>query len=220
MQNAYLTLGRAIAWYLFWRFNAVSIGEENIPKSGPVIFVGNHQQLFDGVLTRYGTRSRKVVRTMIKVDNVPHLALDLLRVLADMFTISRNTGDLAAMRMAISVLEAGDAICMFPPGHRSEKVIGFHPGVAMIARRVPSAKIVPFGVINAHRLTLDKVGLNLDRGIRTKNPPTIRFGQPFQLPSASLPTKQQREVDIDLFRRKVLDLLPPKLEGKNELWVV
>lgn len=219
MQNVYLTLGRAIAWYLFWRFNAVSIGEENIPKSGPLLFAGDHQQVFDGLLSRYGTRSRKVVRTMIKLDGEHPLALYLLDKLADMFTIKRNISDLEAMRMAISVLKNGDAICMFPEGHRSKEVIGFHPGVAMIARRVPSAQIVPFGISNAEHLTVRKVIRNLDRGLPGKRP-TIRFGPPFRLPPTYLPTKQQREVDIDRIRREVLALLPPELEGKNELWVV
>ena len=76
-----------ITEYLFWRFNAVSIGEKNIPAYGPVLFAGNHQQVFDGVLARHGTRSRKIVRTMIKLDGENPLALYLLNKLADMFTI-------------------------------------------------------------------------------------------------------------------------------------
>jgi len=40
------------------------------------------------------------------------------------------------------------------------------------------------------------------------------------LPPSHLPSKQQREEDVTIIRRRVLDLLPPTMEGENVLYVV
>jgi|SRR3989344_188461 len=218
----YPEIGRLLAAYLCWRFDAVIIGAEHIPTSGGLLLLGNHQEVFDGPLVLYGARSRKV-RLVVKNDGESRTALSLLRLLTGALTINRNTGDLETMRMVENILERGDTACMLPEGHRSGqtgKVIGFHPGVAVIARHVPSARIVPFGITNASHLTVGKVVKNLDRGIHRRNKPTIKIGRPFQLPPAHLSKREQREVDVTFIRRQVLNLLPPELEGEDILYVV
>ena len=222
IRSEYPEVGRLFAAYLCWRFDAVIIGAEHIPTSGGLLLLGNHQEVFDGPLVLYGARPRKV-RLVVKNDGENHLALSLLRQLTGALTINRNTGDLEAVKMVENILERGDTACMLPEGHRSGqtgKVIGFHPGVAVIARHVPSAKIVPFGITSAGHLTVGKVVKNLDRGIHRRNKPTIKFGRPFQLPPAHLSKREQRDVDVTFIRRQVLNLLPPELEGEDILYVV
>jgi len=221
MRVAYQAIGRLLAAYLFERFYAVAIGTGNIPAFGPTILAGNHQEAYDGILVLRGARLRRVIM-MVKTDGEKPVTLYLLNLLGDTLSIHRSTGDLEAMRLAIGVLERGDVLCMFPEGHRSEsgKVKGFHPGIATIARHIPSAKIVPFGITNASHLGVGKVVTNLDRGVRREKNPTIRFGPAFRLPPAHLPIKQQREEDIANIRRRVLALLPEDMEGKDILHVV
>ena len=221
IRSEYPEIGRVLAEYLCWRFDTVVIGAKNIPASGGLLLIGNHQEAFDGPLVLHGTRSR-AVKLVVKNDSESRTALSLLRLLTGALTINRNTGDLETMRMVESILKRKGAVCMFPEGHRSESgtVKGFHPGGAVIARRVPSAKIVPFAITNADHLTVGTVVKNLDQGIHRRKKPTIAFGQPFQLPASYLPKREQRDVDIDFIRRRVLDLLPREMEGEDVLYRV
>jgi len=214
-------VGRVLAEYLCWRFDAVIKGAESIPASGGTFLIGDHQQAFDGPLVIHGARSREV-KLVVKNDGESRKGLYLLRLLTGAITINRNTSDFETMRMIVSTLERKGTVCMFPEGHRSEdgKVKGFHPGVAVIARHAPGAKIVPFAITNASHLTVGTVVKNLDQGIHRRKKPTIEFGKPFQLPPAHLPPKQQREEDTRVIRRSVLDLLPEDMEGEDELFVI
>jgi 1-acyl-sn-glycerol-3-phosphate acyltransferase len=221
IRSEYPEVSRFLAAYLCWRFDAVFMGIENIPTSGGILLVGNHQQVFDGPLVLHGARSRDI-RLLVKNDGENRLGLSLLRLLTGALTINRSTGDLASVEMVENILRREGAVCMFPEGHRTEdgKVMGFHPGVAMIARHAPNARIAPFGITNAQDLRFRTVVKNLDRGIHRKRKPTIRFGPSFQLPTASLPKRKQRGKDVSLIRRRVLDLLPEGMEGADELYVI
>lgn len=218
MKLAYYGVAKPLAHLLFWRIGAVAEGVENIPRSGSVLFAGNHQREGDGVFVLRCIPRR--VRTLVKSDNESGIALFMLGLLADMITIDRNSSDYGAFRQARNVLKSGGAVCMFPPAHRAVKVGGFHPGIASLARCIDRVRIVPFGILHAEDLGVGEVLRILIRGPRSQETPTIRFGQSFQLPPAHLPRKQQREEDVGTIRRSVLDLLPKDMEGEDSLWVV
>ncbi len=221
IRTEYPEVGRVIAAYLCCRFDAEIIGAENIPASGGVQLVGNHLVEFDGPLVVHGARSRDV-KLVVKNDGEDTRALHLVSLLTGALTITRNTSNLETMRTIESILTRKGVVCMFPEGHRSEdgKVRGFHQGVAVIARHVPSAKIVPFAITNAEKLGVGPVVANLDRGIHRKDKPTIEFGPSFQLPPAHLSKRRQRKLDVFTMRQSVLDLLPPEMEGEDKLYVV
>jgi 1-acyl-sn-glycerol-3-phosphate acyltransferase len=221
LRSEYPEVGQWLADYLCWRFGAITIGTENIPTSGGVLLIGNHQKEFDGPLVIHGSRPR-VVRLVVKNDGESQKALQLLRLLTGAVTINRNTNDLETMRTIESILAREGVVCMFPEGHRSEdgKVRGFHPGAAMVARRVPSARIVPFAITNARDLGMGTVVRNLDRGLPGEDKPTIKIGPSFQLPPAHLSRKRQRRLDLTTIRQSVLDLLPKEMEGDDELYVI
>ncbi len=69
------------------------------------------------------------------------------------FPVSRGDGDTAAIRLAMSLLEQGDALLMFPEGTRGDGVhLGeIQPGVAMLAKR-SGAAIVPVGIDGTQRM--------------------------------------------------------------------
>ena len=218
MKLAYYGVAIPLARLLFWRMGAVAKGVGNIPRSGPVLFAGNHQREGDGLLVLRSIPRR--VRTIVKSDNEDPKALYLLNLLADMIILDRNSSDYDAFREARNVLKSGGALCMFPGAHRTFEVIGFHPGVASLARCTDGVRVVPFGITHADHLSVREVIRILFRGPKTEERPTIRFGASFQLPHSHLPSKQQREEDVTIIRRRVLDLLPPTMEGENVLYVV
>lgn len=219
MKLAYYGVAKPLAYLFFWRIGAVAEGVENIPRSGPIILAGNHQREGDGVLTLRSIPRR--IRTIVKSDNESPQALYLLRVLADMIILDRNSSDYDALREARRVLKGGGAICMYPPGHRSTEVIGFHPGVVGLARSTNGVRIVPFGILNADHLSVKEVIRESLRGNRALKEPTIRFGEPFQLtPMRPSEARKQRGADLELIRGRVLDLLPDGMEGENKLHVI
>ncbi len=218
MLLAWKAVGQPLAAFLFWRFDAEAIGVENIPKSGPILLIGNHQSVFDAILEKASIPRR--VRTIIK-DDVAAWQLFLIKLLADMFPIKRNSMDLKALRTARQVLESREALCMFPEAHRSKKVIGFHPGVSSLARTVDGVQIVPFGITDAEHLSTTTVLRNLPWGIESERKPKITFGEPFVLPRIThRRPKDQRKADVELMRSKVLEMLPEELAGENSLHVI
>ncbi len=221
IRSEFPEVGQLLARYLCWRFGAQIIGAENIPSSGGVIFFGNHLQVFDGPLATHGAQPREV-KLVVKNDGESRVGLRLMRLLTGAITINRSTGDLEALRMIESILKQNGAACMFPEGHRPRdgRMKGFHSGIAVLARHVPSAKLVPFGITHAGHLTFSTVVKNLDRGVYIRGErPAIRIGKSFQLEPAHLGKREQREKDVFTIRRSVLDLLPPEMEGENELHV-
>lgn len=218
MKLFYYGMTKPLAHLFFWRIGAVAEGVENIPRSGSVLFAGNHQREGDGVLVLRGIPRR--VRALVKSDNESGIGLFLLGLLADMIVIDRNSSDYGAIRKARNVLKSGGAVCMFPPAHREVRVGGFHAGVSSLARCTDRVRVVPFGILNAEHLGIGEVIRTAIRGPRSEETPTIRFGKPFELPPVHLPTKKQRLEDVGTIRHRVLDLLPEDMKGEDKLWVV
>lgn len=116
-------------------------GTENMPGQGPVLLCANHESLADPVAIICALN--RPVRFMAKkeVMDVPVLGR-LLRALGA-FSVDRGSGDLAAVRSAMSILKEGHALGIFPQGSRSWKSGGdFQNGAALIALR-SGAPVVP-----------------------------------------------------------------------------
>jgi len=137
-----------------------------------------------------------------------------------MYPMKRNAMDPSAYRTTIAHLRKGEAVVMFPEAHRVRELIGFHPGVAGIARRVEKTPIVPFVVLNSENLGVLRIVHHLFLGAPTEQP-IIRFGLPFVLPPATEKRRSdQYQKDIKFIRDKVAALMPPDLIGGNELHVI
>lgn len=217
MLAAYYLITVPIFKFVCWRLGLRVEGAENIPRSGPLLLVGKHQREADGVWA-IGSIPR-ATRIMIKDDaNWP--TKTILKLLAAMYTVKRGSRDLKAYRQTLRNLQKGRAVVMFPEGHRSRELIGFHTGVASIARRIEGVRIVPFAVFNSENLGVLQIIRHLFKGPPACTP-TIRFGVPFVLATTTHQQKRvQRLEDIRLIRSKVAALMPSELIGSNELYKV
>jgi 1-acyl-sn-glycerol-3-phosphate acyltransferase len=217
MSFAYEQIGLRIAGLVCQRLKLNIEGVGNIPLSGSLLLVGKHQREADGAWV-LGSVPRPV-RIVIKNDaNWPTKAI--LGLLGNMYPIKRNALHPSAYRRTISYLRAGEAVVMFPEAHRVRELIGFHPGVAGIARRVEGTPIVPFCVLNSEDLGVLRIIRYLVEGA-PKEKPTIRFGLPFVLPPATEKRRSdQYWNDAELIRDRVAALMPPHLIGGNDLYVV
>ncbi|MGA9772956.1 MAG: lysophospholipid acyltransferase family protein [Blastocatellia bacterium] len=126
-------------------------GIENVPESGPVILAGNHPSFLDPLLIALPIK--RVIRYMAwdALFRIPLLGMLIRALGAFPVDIRRGKGE-AAYREALRVLEANDALGIFPEGQRSEggPMGELKSGVARLALETGAA-IVPITIGGASR---------------------------------------------------------------------
>jgi 1-acyl-sn-glycerol-3-phosphate acyltransferase len=139
-------------FYRLTRFTVVTItrvlclakiyGKENIPKTGPVIILCNHQSFLDPMLCQRGS-SRDfwyVARSSLYTSPIIGRAMGHLNTIP----IHRGESDIASIRKIIGKLKAGCAVGLFPEGTRSldGKIESVKPGFTLLIRKT-KACVVP-----------------------------------------------------------------------------
>ena len=128
------------------------IGEENVPKDTPVLYIGNHRSYFDIVLTY----SRCPIRTgYIAKKEMEHYPLlsNWMRYLHCLFLDRKDIKQgLKTILTAIEKVKSGISICIFPEGTRSKSadetvLLPFHEGSFKIATKSGCA-IIPMSINN------------------------------------------------------------------------
>ena len=128
------------------------IGEENVPKDTPVLYIGNHRSYFDIVLTY----SRCPIRTgYIAKKEMEHYPLlsNWMRYLHCLFLDRKDIKQgLKTILTAIEKVKSGISICIFPEGTRSKsadetELLPFHEGSFKIATKSGCA-IIPMSINN------------------------------------------------------------------------
>ncbi len=143
---------RAIDKFLVSCFSSTKIiGKENI-TSGNVIFVCNHQSVFDAFVNF--ELLPKNTHFMAKKEFCENKLLAFCFKHLQVFPVDRQKLDMKSIRHACSILSENNNLCIFPQGTRhAEPEINLddmHNGIAMLALRYNS-KIVPM-------MFLDKPG--------------------------------------------------------------
>jgi len=152
--------GKHPVWYAFVRWmvryvylgthgGMVSIGESNIPKGGPVLIAPLHISHLDPPAVACGMRRR--LRFMAKDELFNHPLFGKLIASLGAFPVKRGETDTESIRKAISLLEEGEAVLIFPEGTRGDGITiqEMSRGVAMLAKRT-KAPVVPVGVIGTN----------------------------------------------------------------------
>lgn len=132
---------------VFFRFEAH--GLENIPAAGPVVLASNHISVFDPPTV--GIKLDRKVHFMAKAElfKIPLFGWLIHNVGA--FPVKRGGVSKDAIRSAISLLEAGGVMGIFPEGTRNAGDAMGKKGAAMIAVRSKSA-VVPCAIIGKYGL--------------------------------------------------------------------
>ena len=201
----------SVAWFtlcatlLFWGFRLVwrlrVTGLGNLPRSGGILVVSNHQSFLDPPVCGSSIRERPY--TIIARESLfrfgPFGAL--IRSFGAV-PIERGSGDLGALRTAIAQLAMGRCVFMFPEGTRNEdgRTKAFKPGVALLARKA-RAPVVPMAIEGAN-----------DIWPRTRRLPRLRgrleveVGEP--IPAATVEAWSREGADVLLanMRRRIEEL--------------
>ncbi len=135
-------LGRA---YFGVRFEGV----ENIPGEGPLIIAPNHVTYADPPLVTLPLRRPVHFMAWNRIFNVP-LFGRLLRFLRA-FPLETESADPSAVRQAVRLLRAGQALMIFPEGGRSPdgRLQRFKPGAFRLACS-HGAPVLPVTIIGGH----------------------------------------------------------------------
>lgn len=118
-------------------------GLEALPKSGPVLVVGNHDSHWDPVTVGVAAIRRRQIKALAKSDLWKVRGLAPVLDGMGQIPIVRGAGDAMALARAIEELQGGACIGVFPEGTRSRgRVMRARSGVGRLALEVPETKLV------------------------------------------------------------------------------
>lgn len=124
------------------------IGEENVPKDEPVLYIGNHRSYFDVVITYARVPGLCGYISKKEIDRIPLLNI-WMRYLHCLFLDRDDIRQgLEMVLAAIGKVKNGISICVFPEGTRnnsSEDFLPFHGGSLKIAEKSGCA-IIPMAL--------------------------------------------------------------------------
>jgi 1-acyl-sn-glycerol-3-phosphate acyltransferase len=126
-------------------FDLKVYGIENVPETGGVLLVANHQSYLDPVLV--AVRLRRAVSFMAKSELFENRYLGWLIRSLHAYPVRKGEGDIGAIRQAIQRLNAGYALNVYPEGTRTldGKIAPLEKGIALILRKV-DVPVIPVAI--------------------------------------------------------------------------
>ncbi|MDE7284268.1 MAG: 1-acyl-sn-glycerol-3-phosphate acyltransferase [Lachnospiraceae bacterium] len=135
------------------------LGEENVPKDTPVLYIGNHRSYFDIVMTYV-----RVPRPTGYIAKIEMLRYPLLRTwmkyLHCLFLDRKDIKQgMKTIVEGIEKIQSGISICIFPEGTRNkvnDTFLPFHEGSFKIAEK-SGCPIIPMSINNAADIFEDHI---------------------------------------------------------------
>lgn len=138
-------------------------GTANLPMNGAVIVCSNHRSNYDPVII--GASLRRDLNFMAKAELFKNPFLRLLITSLGAFPVRRGQGDFGAINKAMSILDSGRVLLMFPEGHRQkvgDTLQRFESGAVRCAFKTHAAilpvAIVTKGAIRPFKRNIVRVG--------------------------------------------------------------
>ena len=167
-------------------FRCFGRGRRNLPGEGGVIIAPTHRSNLDTPLV--GASARRPLRYFAKSGLFRGPTTTWMMVTMGAFPVRRDTIDRSALKAALTVLEAGEALVVFPEGERKSGP-RIHPlldGVAWLAAK-SQVPVVPVAIGATERA----MGI----GIRIPRPRLVRlvWGEPLPPPEVDDRGRVSRE---------------------------
>jgi 1-acyl-sn-glycerol-3-phosphate acyltransferase len=137
-----------LVFHLIWPMKVR--GRENVPRTGAAIIVCNHLSLADPFAVGYA--ANRLVCFMAKEELFRNPVMGFLIRQVGAFPVDRKKQDTSAMRTALTVLEEGKLLGMFPEGTRSTtgQMQEFRTGALRLAARTRNL-VIPCALIHTDR---------------------------------------------------------------------
>jgi 1-acyl-sn-glycerol-3-phosphate acyltransferase len=193
-----------------WLLYRVRIeGREHLPKTGGFVIAPSHRSMMDILFTARITTRR--VRFMGKASLFKVPVLGSFFSALGGFPVARDGTDRKAVRDSVTMLEAGDVLCVYPEGTRQNglKIQPLQPGAAYLAIRA-GVPIVPVGIAGAEEI-MRSHKLPIPRFAKV----TIVVGPPV-VPEARASGVVARD-KVDALTAKLFDSLQVVLDDAYEL---
>ncbi|MCR4692820.1 MAG: 1-acyl-sn-glycerol-3-phosphate acyltransferase [Firmicutes bacterium] len=135
---------------LLFMFRIKTVGLENVPKNGGVIYAANHKSCYDPIVI--AATSKRQLTFMGKKELFKFKPFGYILRSLGAFPVNRGKGDVGAVKTGLMILKQEKVMMIFPEGKRIDKgeIVPAKPGVAMFAihAKVP---VVPIKVEGEYR---------------------------------------------------------------------
>ena len=153
-----LRIIQAVFRFILWITGAkvTVIGEENVPKDTPVLYIGNHRSYFDILLTYSRCPIRTGYIAKKEMEKIPLLST-WMHYLHCLFLDRKDIKQgLKTILTAVDKVKSGISICIFPEGTRgktpSELELGeFHNGSFKMATKT-GCPIIPLSISGSRNI--------------------------------------------------------------------
>ena len=170
-----LRIIQAVFRFILWITGAkvTVIGEENVPKDTPVLYIGNHRSYFDILLTYSRCPIRTGYIAKKEMEKIPLLSTWMKNLYCLFLDRDNMREGLKTILQAIDYVKNGISICIFPEGTRNNgeelSMLPFRDGALKIAEKTGCA-IIPISMNNtadifeAHFPRVKKVHVVIEYG--------------------------------------------------------
>lgn len=186
----YNTVKSIVKRFYRTRFKINVIGEDRIPKDGPVLICSNHISEYDPPLVATHVNREMSFFAKSELFKIPLLGRLIPRLNA--IPVERGKSDRQALKKSVEAVKEGRMMLIFPEGSRStDGTLGdFQEGASFIAVK-GGAKIVPAAIKGTY---------NKNEGI------TIVFGKPIDVDKMVEDGQKRKEITVKL-REDINNLL-------------
>ena len=189
-------------------------GQENLPRSGPVILAPTHRARWDSIVIPYASGRSVTGRDlhfMVTADEVKGLQGWFIRRLGG-FAVNVRSPSVSSLRHGIELLQQEKMMVIYPEGgiFRDNEVHRLKPGLARIALQAEA---------QTHELGIKIIPVSLryeDPYPHWRNTVEIAFGSPMDV-AAYLPTQQNRPLTAEELKTTARQLTEDLTDSMKDL---
>lgn len=178
-----------------------TIGRGRVPRRGPVILAPNHFSSWDHFMV--GAPLPRPVQFMAKSQLYANPVLEYILMHGGAFPVRRGRNDEESMRTALSILDRGGIVLLYPEGGRSRSnTLGRpRPGVGRLALE-SGVPVIPTAVHGTRELRRWR------RNLRRFELPaiTVEYGAPMRFDRVSDPDRDAQQAAAERIFDRVRDL--------------